>query len=110
MANEYLLEIKNVRKEFPGVVALDNVSLFLKKGEIHALVGENGAGKSTLMKILAGIYSLDQGEILYDGKPFQAKKPVDALEKGIAMVHQELDLIPEMTVEENVFAGREKSN
>ena len=66
MANEYLLEIKNVRKEFPGVVALDNVSLFLKKGEIHALVGENGAGKSTLMKILAGIYSLDQGEILYD--------------------------------------------
>ena len=71
MANEYLLEIKNVRKEFPGVVALDNVSLFLKRGEIHALVGENGAGKSTLMKILAGIYSLDQGEILYDGKPFQ---------------------------------------
>lgn len=67
MANEYLLEIKNVRKEFPGVVALDNVSLFLKRGEIHALVGENGAGKSTLMKILAGIYSLDQGEILYDG-------------------------------------------
>ena len=67
MANEYLLEIKNVRKEFPGVIALDNVSLFLKRGEIHALVGENGAGKSTLMKILAGIYSLDQGEILYDG-------------------------------------------
>lgn len=108
MANEYLLEIKNVRKEFPGVVALDDVSLFLKRGEIHALVGENGAGKSTLMKILAGIYSLDKGEILYEGKPFEAKKPVDALEKGIAMVHQELDLIPEMTVEENVFAGRER--
>lgn len=110
MANEYLLEIKNVRKEFPGVVALDDVSLFLKRGEIHALVGENGAGKSTLMKILAGIYSLDKGEILYDGIPFEARKPVDALEKGIAMVHQELDLIPEMTVEENVFAGRERTN
>lgn len=109
MASEYLLEIKNVRKEFPGVVALNDVSLFLKRGEIHALVGENGAGKSTLMKILAGIYTLDKGEILYDGKPFVAKKPVDALEKGIAMVHQELDLIPEMTVEENVFAGREQS-
>lgn len=108
MASEYLLEIKNVRKEFPGVVALDDVSLFLKRGEIHALVGENGAGKSTLMKILAGIYTPDGGEILFDGKPFTAKKPVDALEKGIAMVHQELDLIPEMTVEENVFAGREK--
>lgn len=110
MDNEYLLEIKNVRKEFPGVVALDDVSLFLKRGEIHALVGENGAGKSTLMKILMGIYTMDKGEILYNGKPFQAKRPVDALEKGIAMVHQELDLIPEMTVEENVFAGREKSN
>ena len=109
MASEYLLEIKNVRKEFRGVVALDDVSLFLKRGEIHALVGENGAGKSTLMKILAGIYTLDKGEILYNGKPFVAKKPVDALEKGIAMVHQELDLIPEMTVEENVFAGREQS-
>ena len=109
MMSEYVLEIKNIRKEFPGVVALDGVSLLLKRGEIHALVGENGAGKSTLMKILAGIYSLDQGEILFDGKPFRAKRPVDALEKGIAMVHQELDLIPEMTVEENVFAGREKT-
>ena len=108
MANEYLLEIKISGKEFPGVVALDDVSLYLKRGEIHALVGENGAGKSTLMKIISGIYSLDKGEILYDGKPFTARKPVEALEKGIAMVHQELDLIPEMTVEENVFAGREK--
>lgn len=109
MANEYVLEIKNVRKEFPGVVALDDVSLSLKRGEVHALVGENGAGKSTLMKILAGIYTPDRGEILFDGQPFQAKHPVDALEKGIAMVHQELDLVPEMTVEENVFAGRERT-
>lgn len=109
MAGEYVLEIKNVRKEFPGVVALDDVSLFLRRGEIHALVGENGAGKSTLMKIISGIYKLDRGEILYDSKPFTAKKPVEALEKGIAMVHQELDLVPEMTVEENVFSGRERT-
>ena len=109
MASEYVLEVRNVRKEFPGVVALDDVSLCLKRGEIHALVGENGAGKSTLMKILAGIYTKDSGEIFFEGKPFTAKKPVDALEKGIAMVHQELDLIPEMTVEENVYAGREIS-
>ncbi|MFR6332019.1 MAG: ATP-binding cassette domain-containing protein, partial [Eisenbergiella sp.] len=88
MKNEYLLEIRNVRKEFPGVKALDGVSLFLKRGEIHALLGENGAGKSTLMKIIAGIYTLDEGEILFDGKPFVARKPVEALEKGIAMVHQ----------------------
>ena len=73
MANEYLLEIKNVRKEFPGVIALDNVSLFLKRGEIHALVGENGAGKSTLMKILAGIYSLDQGESFMMENHFRQK-------------------------------------
>ena len=106
--NQYVLEIKNVGKQFPGVKALDDVSLFVKRGEIHALLGENGAGKSTLMKIIAGIYKKDSGEILFDGKPFEAKRPVDALEKGIAMVHQELDLVPEMTVEENVFAGREK--
>lgn len=109
MESEYILEIKNCRKEFPGVIALDNVSLFLKRGEIHALVGENGAGKSTIMKILAGIYTMDDGEILFDGKPFEARRPVEALEKGISMVHQELDLIPNMTVEANVFAGRERT-
>lgn len=107
--SEYILEIKNIRKEFPGVVALDDVSLNLKRGEIHALVGENGAGKSTLMKILAGIYIKDKGEILFDGEPFEAKHPMDALLKGISMVHQELDLVPDMTVEENVFCGRENT-
>lgn len=109
MGSEYILEIKNIRKEFPGVIALNDVSLYLKRGEIHALVGENGAGKSTIMKILAGISKKDAGEILFDGKPFEAKRPVDALEKGISMVHQELDLVPYMTVEANVFAGREKT-
>ena len=107
--NEYILQMKHCRKEFPGVVALDDVSLYIKRGEVHALMGENGAGKSTIMKILAGIYTLDKGEILYDGKPFKAKNPKDSLEKGISMIHQELNMIPDMTVEENLFVGREKT-
>ena len=109
MSSEYILQMKNCRKEFPGVVALNDVSLYLKRGEVHALMGENGAGKSTIMKILAGIYSLDGGEILLNDQPFLAKNPVDALQKGISMIHQELDLIPDMTVEENIFAGREET-
>ncbi len=107
--SEYILQMKNCRKEFPGVVALDDVSLYVKRGEVHALMGENGAGKSTIMKILAGIYSLDQGEILFDGKPFVPKNPKDALVKGISMIHQELNMILDMTVEENLFVGREKT-
>lgn len=101
--------MKNCRKEFPGVVALDDVSLFVKRGEVHALMGENGAGKSTIMKILAGIYSLDKGEILFDGEPFIAKHPKDALDKGISMIHQELNMLLDMTVEENLFIGREET-
>ena len=107
--NEYILQMKNCRKEFPGVVALDDVSLFVKRGEVHALMGENGAGKSTIMKILAGIYSLDKGEILFDGEPFLAKHPKDALDKGISMIHQELNMLLDMTVEENLFVGREET-
>ena len=110
MGDNYILEIRNCRKEFPGVVALDNVCFNLKRGEIHALVGENGAGKSTIMKILAGIHSMDAGEIIFEGKKFEPRTPSEALEIGISMVHQELDLIPEMTVEENVFAGRERTH
>lgn len=107
--NEFILEMKNCRKEFPGVVALDDVSLYVKRGEVHALMGENGAGKSTIMKILAGIYTLDGGEILMNGEPFVAKSPADALQKGISMIHQELEMLPDMTVEQNIFAGREKA-
>ncbi|MDW5316376.1 sugar ABC transporter ATP-binding protein [Rhizobium sp. PL01] len=104
---EYLLAVEGVRKEFPGVVALDDVSFRLKRGTVHALMGENGAGKSTLMKILAGIYTPDKGEIKFKGVDIQLKSPLDALENGIAMIHQELNLMPFMTVAENIWIRRE---
>lgn len=105
----YIVEMKNCRKVFPGVVAVNDVSLGLKRGEVHALVGENGAGKSTIMKILAGILPLDGGEILYEGEPFSPKNPLQVLKKGISMIHQELDLVPQMTVWENIYSGQEKT-
>ncbi|MEY9999561.1 sugar ABC transporter ATP-binding protein [Sinorhizobium fredii] len=107
---EYLLTAEGVRKEFPGVVALDDVEFKLKRGTVHALMGENGAGKSTLMKILAGIYHPDQGEVKLKGVGIQLKSPLDALENGIAMIHQELNLMPFMTVAENIWIRREPKN
>ena len=105
---EYVLEMKNISKTFPGVAALDHVQLQVKPGEVHALMGENGAGKSTLMKILMGIYTKDPGgEILFDGKPYHAANPKEAMDAGIAMIHQELNPILDMTVYENIFVGRE---
>ncbi|CAN7478565.1 sugar ABC transporter ATP-binding protein [Rhizobium rhizogenes] len=106
----YLLSAEGIRKEFPGVVALDDVSFRLKRGTVHALMGENGAGKSTLMKILAGIYVPDQGEVLLKGVAIRLKSPLDALENGIAMIHQELNLMPFMTVAENIWIRREPKN
>src|SRR4029450_13666651 len=105
-----LLEVAGVRKEFPGVVALDDVSFRLKAGTVHALMGENGAGKSTLMKIVAGIYQPDTGEIRLKGKPVKLTTPLAALDAGIAMIHQELNLMPYMTVAENVWIRREPKN
>lgn len=105
--HKYVVEMKNCRKEFPGVVAVKDVSLSLKRGEVHALIGENGAGKSTIMKMLAGLLPLDGGEILYDGEPFQPKSPSQALKKGISMIPQELDLVPQLTVAENIYSGQE---
>ncbi|MBP1886249.1 sugar ABC transporter ATP-binding protein [Sinorhizobium mexicanum] len=107
---EYLLSAEGVRKEFPGVVALDDVEFKLKRGTVHALMGENGAGKSTLMKILAGIYQPDQGEVKLKGVDIRLKSPLDALENGIAMIHQELNLMPFMTVAENIWIRREPKN
>jgi inositol transport system ATP-binding protein len=104
---EYILQMKNITKTFPGVKALDNVSLNLKKGSVHALVGENGAGKSTLMKVLTGIYKADAGQIILKGKSVSINNPKEALHLGISMIHQELNPIPDMTVAENIFVGRE---
>ena len=104
---EYLLSAEGVRKEFPGVVALDDVQFRLKRASVHALMGENGAGKSTLMKILAGIYTPDKGEVKFKGVDIRLKSPLDALENGIAMIHQELNLMPFMTVAENIWIRRE---
>jgi inositol transport system ATP-binding protein len=109
-AAEYLLEVDSVRKEFPGVVALDNVKFQLKRGTVHALMGENGAGKSTLMKIIAGIYTPDSGSFKLRGQDIRLKNPLDALENGIAMIHQELNLMGPMTVTENIWIRREPLN
>lgn len=107
---EYILEMKDICKSFPGVKALDHVQLKVRPGEVHALMGENGAGKSTLMKILMGIYKKDKGgEILFNGKPYEVSSPKEAMDVGVAMIHQELNPIYDMTVYENIFAGREIS-
>src|SRR6201996_1592666 len=107
---EYLLEVSNVRKAFPGVLALDDVSFRLKRGHVHALMGENGAGKSTLMKIIAGIYTPDSGSFKLKGQEIKLTSPLDALRYGIAMIHQELNLMAFMTVAENIWLRREPRN
>ncbi|WP_071442353.1 sugar ABC transporter ATP-binding protein [Traorella massiliensis] len=104
--SEILLEMKEISKSFPGVQALDRVSLKIKKGSVHALMGENGAGKSTLMKCLFGIYKIDSGEVLLENEHVNIKDTQEALSLGIAMVHQELQSIPERNIAENIFCGR----
>lgn len=103
---KYLLELNNISKEFPSVKALDNVTVKIRAGTVHALMGENGAGKSTLMKCLFGIYSADSGEILLDGKKVSFKNPKEALENGVAMVHQELNQALKRSVNDNIWLGR----
>ena len=104
--SEYILQMKNISKSFPGVKALDGVQLNVKPGTVHALMGENGAGKSTLMKCLFGIYHRDEGKVIFDGEEVNFKDAKDALESGIAMVHQELQPILERSIAENIFCGR----
>ena len=102
-----LLQARQISKRYPGVQALDAVDFHLEAGQIHALVGENGAGKSTLMKILSGIVSADSGEVLLDGTQTRFNGPLEAQEAGIALIHQELNLMPDLTVAQNIFFGRE---
>lgn len=102
-----LLSVQQVCKNFPGVKALKDVDFFVRKGEVHALIGENGAGKSTLMKIILGKYSMSSGSMTFKGKPYQPKSPHEALNAGISMIHQEISLVPTFTVAENIWIGRE---
>lgn len=104
--SQYKIEVKNIEKSFPGVKALDKINFAVRPGTVHVLCGENGAGKSTLMKIINGIYSPDDGEIEIDGKAVQIRNPTDARLHGIAMIFQEVNSVPELTVEENIFLGR----
>ena len=107
MSDDLVLEMRGIRKEFPGTVANDDVSLDVRRGEVHALLGENGAGKSTLMNILYGLYRHDAGEIVLHGKPVSFGSARDAIQAGIGMVHQHFMLIPVMTVAENIVLGSE---
>ena len=106
--NDLIIQMKEITKRFIGVTALQSVDFSCRRGEIHALLGENGAGKSTLMKVLSGVYSPEEGTIVLDGKPVAYKSPHDAQQAGVGIIHQELILVPYMTVAENIFLGQEK--
>ena len=104
--SEYVVELKNITKRFPGVVALKNMSIGIRPGEIHGLIGENGAGKSTLIKVLTGVHNPEEGDIFVDGKKVVFKNPVQSREAGIACVYQELNIVKQLPVTDNVFMGR----
>ena len=103
--DDVIFQLNHITQEFPGVKALDDVSFSIRRGRVHALVGENGAGKSTLIKILAGINTHYKGEIIYNGKIFRVKNPSESQKMGISVVHQELKLAETLTVTENMFLG-----
>src|ERR1700753_3616473 len=101
-----VLELRGIDKRFAGVHALQDVNLVLHPGEVHALMGQNGAGKATLIKVLTGVVSLDAGEILLDGRAIRPASPLEAQKLGISTVYQEVNLCPNLSVAENIFAGR----
>ena len=102
-----ILELTGIVKTFPGVRALDDAGLRVYPGQVMALLGENGAGKSTLMKVLTGIYQADSGSVSYRGQPVHFKGPRDSQDQGISIIHQELNLLPELSIAANIFLGRE---
>ena len=106
MAEDFVIEMLNITKEFPGIKANDNITLQLRKGEVHALLGENGAGKSTLMSVLFGLYQPEQGVIKKNGKEVKINNPNDANDLGIGMVHQHFKLVDVMTAKENIIIGQ----
>ena len=106
--SEYASEMQNITKTFSKVTALNQVNLKVRPGEIHALIGENGAGKSTLMKVLSGVYKPDDGKILLNGKEVTMHNPKDAIKKGVAIIYQELSLVPELNAIQNLMLGQEK--
>src|SRR5665811_653894 len=110
--DDYILEMNDITKEFPGVIALNNVNFKVKRGEIHCLVGENGAGKSTLMKVLSGVYPHGSysGDILYEGAARQFSDISDSEKLGIIIIHQELALSPYLSIAENIFLGNERAS
>ena len=107
MDKDVLLELHHVRKEFPGVVAVNDVSMNIRRGEVHIIIGENGAGKSTLVKMMAGLYKCDGGEMIFEGKPYHPADVQEAQHWGVNMIHQELSLMQNRTVAQNVYIGRE---
>jgi len=107
MDDNIILKVEHITKRFPGTLALDDVQLTCEKGKVHVLLGENGAGKSTLVKIISGVYSLDEGQMYYDGKQVKYETIRETIDNGISMIHQELNLLPDRTIAQNIFIGHE---
>jgi len=107
MSEQYLVEMKNIVKRFPGVLALDHVNFQLRPGEVHVLLGENGAGKSTLIKVLSGAYVADEGEIFIEGRKVKIEEPQEAIDEGLRFIYQEINLVPEIDIARNMFLGME---